>query len=153
MSDDKEDDGCGAPWLAPESERLERPSCAKIFDGDARINASPPSPSPSSSSRPVTQLLGGLTLSDDKGRSISFADGMASLAAAAAADSRSEASEASPARSLSASSTSSPRQPQQHQQQQQSWPGFADIHGSPAFSAGDNNWVEAIDRAIAEMVS
>ena len=147
MNDDGEESPGGAAWLAPESEREDRQS--EPIDR-VHIFAS------SSHARPVSQLLGSLSLSHDAdaeggaemihGRSISFADGLASLAVAS--------SEASPARTAAAgASTSSCCSPNNKNHQQHSWQGFADVCGSPALSSGGDNWVEAIDRAIAEMVS
>lgn len=152
-----EESSSGAPWLAPESERGDRHhSTEEEIDGVV-VDAAPIVAS--SSARPVSQLMGSLSLShgnDDEGpavaihgRSISFADGLASLATGSS-------SEASPARSAAgASTTSSCCSPSRNQNQQQSssWPGFANVYGSPALSCGaGDNWVEAIDGAIAEMV-
>jgi len=150
-----EESPCGAPWLAPESERGDRHQSTEaeidgvIVDVAAPINAS-------SSARPVSQLLGALSLSHGHadedpaavihGRSISFADGLASLAAGSS-------SEASPSRSAAGASTTSSCCSPSNKNQNQSWPGFANVYGSPALSCGaGDNWVEATDRAIAEMV-
>ena len=151
MSKGGEESSGGGPWLAPESERgvcHQSAEEAEIIDRVVPIVAAS-----ASSARPVSQLLGALSLSREvveecpttiHGRSISFADGLASLASG---------EEASPARSATGAASTSSSCSSKHYQQQQSWPGFANVCGSPALSCGvGDNWVEAIDRAIAEMV-
>ena len=165
MSDSREEDSGGAPWLAPESERGDGESS----QGDRRDLAIIASSSSSSSShaRPVSQLLGSLSLSHDAGegcseeemiqeRSVSFDDGPEALAAASS--SREASSPATTSAREPSTSTPTPTSPPSdgnHQRQQVS--GFAGACGSPALSfssggAGGDNWVEVIDRAIAEMV-
>ena len=161
MSGDGEESPGGAPWLAPESERDQQLSAIEALSIDGAPDASP---IVASSARPVSQLMASLSLSHDAeeesetimpGRSISFADGLSSLATVASSSEAASLS-LSPARSSAAGAaepTSSSCSPNRNHHQQ-SWPGFADnVFGSPTrSSAAGDNWVQAIDRAISEMV-